>query len=206
MIWFQALPGLVTAILAIYAVTAWRRDFLGRRRIELAEEVLALFYRARDAIHDIRIIGLPDEKKSDNPIRDVMRERPFVPIQKHASYSELFARLQAVRYQFMARFGEDKIAPFNELDQIVQKLNLALRMLNRAERGLIVPTPEKEKTMKQAQAIAWESSDTDDVINPRLDRVISNIEKITRPIIDPPRYWHDLAVQLTSRLRSTKGS
>ena len=40
--------------MAAYSLDAWRREFMGKRRMELAEEVLALFYQARDVIEQIR--------------------------------------------------------------------------------------------------------------------------------------------------------
>ena len=33
---------------------AWREETVGRRRAELAEEVLADFYRVRDVLHRVR--------------------------------------------------------------------------------------------------------------------------------------------------------
>ena len=39
---------------AIYGIDSWRREHKGKREIELAEDVLALFYEARDAIKYMR--------------------------------------------------------------------------------------------------------------------------------------------------------
>ena len=39
---------------AIYGIKSWRKEFKGKRDIELAEEVLELFYKAEDAITAIR--------------------------------------------------------------------------------------------------------------------------------------------------------
>lgn len=48
----------ISMILACWAVIAgidaWRREFVGKRRIELAEETLEAFYALRDAIAFIR--------------------------------------------------------------------------------------------------------------------------------------------------------
>ena len=44
----------VASFAVIYGVNAWRREYVGKRKIELAEEVLALFYEARDVISYIR--------------------------------------------------------------------------------------------------------------------------------------------------------
>ncbi|TDI82488.1 MAG: hypothetical protein E2O80_02055, partial [Betaproteobacteria bacterium] len=45
---------LIAALTFIAGVSAWKREFVGKRRIELAETVLALFYEAEDAIKQIR--------------------------------------------------------------------------------------------------------------------------------------------------------
>ena len=50
----QAISVVVAAASVTFAVTAWRREYTGKRNIELAEEVLALFYQARDVIAYIR--------------------------------------------------------------------------------------------------------------------------------------------------------
>ncbi len=39
---------------AIYGIDSWRRESIGKRKIELAEDVLALFYEARDVIRYMR--------------------------------------------------------------------------------------------------------------------------------------------------------
>lgn len=48
---------IIASIVAIYGIRAWRREFIGKRKIELAEEVLALFYETRDIIRYIRDPG-----------------------------------------------------------------------------------------------------------------------------------------------------
>ena len=45
---------ILSAITILLGIRAWKREFIGKRKIELAEETLMLFYQARDAIRDIR--------------------------------------------------------------------------------------------------------------------------------------------------------
>ncbi len=45
---FQAVSLIVAAWTAVYGISAWRREFLGKKRIDLAEEVLVSFYEAKD--------------------------------------------------------------------------------------------------------------------------------------------------------------
>lgn len=44
----------VTAVSVAWGISAWRREYVGKRRIELAESVLALFYEAEEAVKAIR--------------------------------------------------------------------------------------------------------------------------------------------------------
>ena len=52
---------IIASITAIYGINAWRREYRGKKDIDLAEETLALFYKAKDAISAIRnrMIALP---------------------------------------------------------------------------------------------------------------------------------------------------
>jgi len=55
--WVEAIGALLTGLATVLAgwaalrsLDAWRRETVGRRKAELAEEVLAQFYRARDIL------------------------------------------------------------------------------------------------------------------------------------------------------------
>ncbi len=50
----QAVAVIVASVVAIFGINAWKREYVGKRRMELAEEVLAMFYEVRDVMHDIR--------------------------------------------------------------------------------------------------------------------------------------------------------
>jgi hypothetical protein len=45
---------IVASCTAIYGIGSWRREYVGKKRAELAEEALCHFYEARDAIQHIR--------------------------------------------------------------------------------------------------------------------------------------------------------
>ena len=51
---FQSVSIIVASLAAVYGFDAWRREFIHKRRVELAELVLELFYKARDVIFEIR--------------------------------------------------------------------------------------------------------------------------------------------------------
>ena len=50
----ESISLIIAAWAVIIGVNAWRREYIGKRRLELAEEVLSLFYEARDIIRYIR--------------------------------------------------------------------------------------------------------------------------------------------------------
>ncbi|MBM3328880.1 MAG: hypothetical protein FJY67_05325 [Calditrichaeota bacterium] len=50
----QAISIILASITIILGIEAWKREFIGKRRIELAEDVLAKFYEIRDFIAYIR--------------------------------------------------------------------------------------------------------------------------------------------------------
>ena len=50
----SSIATLIAALAVLVGVYTWKRELVGKRRIGLAESVLALFYEAEDAIKQIR--------------------------------------------------------------------------------------------------------------------------------------------------------
>ena len=97
----------------------------------------------------------------------------------------MFNKLHSKRYQFIARFREEKAKPFDELRHIVNEIHCAANEL--AEIWCEVPYNQEDKKKLQEQRIKqekifWYYGKCDPII-PRLEEVISNIEKICKPII-----------------------
>lgn len=196
---FKNLSILLAAWSVIYGISAWRREFIGKRKIELAEEVLALFYEAKDALHAIRSpFGFEGEGSTRKPGK---YERPedketldnaYVVIERYNKYQALFNKLYAMRYRFMAQIGKDEAKPFDELRVIINEIILASRRLARlwTHKNLNALSPEQlekhQKSIEEAEAIFWERSVDPDPINPRLEEVITKMDKICRSIIETP--------------------
>src|SRR6266540_1170536 len=135
---FQSASVIVAALVAIFGIDAWRREYVGKRRMELAEEVLALFYQARDVIRSIRNpVGYSGEgetrKRGPNESREMKEalDRAYVLHERYNKHVDLFSRLHALRYRFMAQVGKEKSRPFDDLDRILGELFLAARRLAR---------------------------------------------------------------------------
>lgn len=187
-----SLSVIVASGTAIYSVNAWRREFKGKRDIKLAEEVLALFYQARDAISAIRSPfpckgegSRRQPEDNESPEQKRARDRAYVVYEHYEKRQEVFNKLQAKQYQFMSRFGSSKAQPFHDLRHIVHEIALAAGMLGDfwCERG---DDPEERKRLleetRRNESVIWSMGDKD-TLAPRVDKVIQDIEQICSPII-----------------------
>ena len=104
-----SLASLVAAGLAVYGVNSWRREHVGRRKIEFAESTLECFYAASAAIRDIRhgasqggegASRLRQEGESD--VETKLRNKAYVPLERLKAYQETFDCLRSMQYRAMA--------------------------------------------------------------------------------------------------------
>ena len=180
---------------AIYGVDAWRREHVGKRRIELAEETLALFYEAVDAVrylrhpvsfgseHDDIERGAGESEQAFNA-----RKNASVVFYRHKQYQHLFSKIHAARYRFMAQFGKGAAKPFDDLHGIVSQILLSARLLSRYWALDTFQSEEQRdkhwERIAQQEAVFWEVLEDEDPINPRLSQLIEHIEKTCRQAID----------------------
>ena len=181
----------------IYGISAWKVEFLGKRRIELAEEVLALFYQVRDAIEAIRSsFGYEGEGKTrkpgpnEKPEHKNALDQAYVLIERYNRHAEVFSRLHALRYRFMAQFGTDASTPFDDLNRLINELLLAAR---RKARLAMVPerSLQSEAALEkhhqewlEIERVYYNSGDENDPIAPKRVKIISTIESTCRLILE----------------------
>jgi hypothetical protein len=193
----QSASIILAALFAIYGFDAWRREHIGKRRIELAEEVLALFYQARDAIAAIRSpLGFEGEGKTR---KSTPNERPedkdgldqaYVLIERYNSHSELFSRIHSLRYRVMAQLGLEAAKPFDSLNEIVHELIISARRMSRLNTrrewaSLSAETEEKNhREYMEIHSIYYGTGGADDPISPRVKQAVSDIERTCRSIIE----------------------
>ena len=192
----QSISVILASLFVIYGIDAWRREFIGKRRMELAEEVLALFYQARDVIQAIRspfgYVGEGETRKpapNERPEDKDALDQAFVIVERYNRHIETFSRIQALRYRFMAQLGVDAATPFNELNSIMNELLLVsrrkARLMTRRERSFRSESDVEKHylEMEKVDAIFY-SGAADDPIAPRVDAVVEQIERMCKDIID----------------------
>jgi hypothetical protein len=192
----QSISVIFAALFAAYGFDAWRREHIGKRRIELAEDVLALFYQASDAINQMRSPfgfagegGSRKQSPNENPNHKQALDSAYVLIERYGRHSELFAKLHAIRYRFMAQLGTDKAAPFDAINKIVNELIVSaheMAHINTFPAHSINKDNEKNynEDWERVHGTYYASGDEKDPIAPRVKAAIAEMEDTCRGIID----------------------
>ena len=186
---------LIAALTFIAGVSAWRREFVGKHHMELAESVLAMFYEAADAIRQIRnpcsFVGEgTTRKRAENELAEDSRllDQANIVFERYQKRKTLFSQIGAKRYRVMAMFGPSAKEPFDELDAIINEVLNAARMLGShywPRQGRVEMAPKEFKKhqheMQNYEAIFWLMDEDKDTISPRVQRIIEEIETILQP-------------------------
>jgi len=192
----QGLSIIVASIFAIYGFDTWRREYVGIRRIELAEEVLALFYQARDAIESIRnpfgFDGEGQSRKSSGSESAELKQaldQAYVLIERYNKHSELFSRIYSLRYKFMALLGHEAAQPFEELNKILTELMLSSHQMSVRAKYLQLNFNSEAQEQKDLESFlktnqVYYGGGEDDPIAPRVNKTIEKIEGTCRNIIE----------------------
>lgn len=192
----------LTAIVAICGITAWRREFKGKRQIELAEDVLALFYEAKDAISAIRSpFGYEGEGGTRKPVEGETehekrsRDKAYSVWERYDKHRGVFNKLHSMRYRFMAQIGKEEAEPLEQMWKIVNSILAAAGSLSGlwVERSRLPYKSEEDKGLskeiRRLEAIFWWQGSKDD-IDKEVAEIISRIEKTCKPIIMKAGHKH----------------
>jgi hypothetical protein len=207
-----ASSALIAALSFAFGVSAWKREYVGKRRIELAETTLAKFYEAAAAIRTIRSpFGRSDEGKSrqrdssETPESSAHWDRAHVAFERYEQRSALFNEIASMKYRFMTAFGKAAGAPFDELHAVVNEIFISARMLADVywpRQGSEMSERAREihlRDLEEHQAIFWLPKASDDKIAPRVEAIIREIEEITQLAVSGPPSWRRRAWQWTTR-------
>jgi len=187
----------IAAVSFVVGVSAWKREFVGKRRIELAESVLALFYEAEDAIREIRnplsYGGEGKSRKRADGERDEesqLLDQAYVVFERYEKREKLFAQLRSLKYRVMASFGSKAGDPFVELHKVINEKFVAARMLGShywPRQGRVSMKEEEFRKhleqMHKQEAVFWYMGEENDEISPRARKAVEEIEVITQQAI-----------------------
>lgn len=180
---FQAMTACAAvtgAIVAVLGYRKWKPESIGRRKIELVEQILADFYQAKDVIDWARLPSgwsneaekrkrLADESEEERAARDAY----YRTIHRLVSNAELFSRLQSRKYQAIAYFGETARQPFDELGDIHSKVMAAASNLIRYYKA-DGELPENWDTWEET--VGWQTEGNIDMIADQLTALLVKLD------------------------------
>lgn len=191
----QAISIIIAAISFIYGINAWRREFIGKRKIELAEKVLSLFYEARDAIKYMRnIFGNSEESKTrkrsefESNGQSRLLDQAYVVFERYQKNEKVFAELNSLKYRVMTVFGAEYVKPFNDLNFIIRDIFTAANLMGIYSNDLDITYGKRKSELlekiKENEKIRWYMFDENDDIENRLNNIISEVEKLTKEVVN----------------------
>jgi len=179
----------------ISGVGAWKREFIGKRRIELAEQLLGKFFEVVDAVAYIRSpFSSSDEGKSrkrgesESAAESRLLDRGYVVVERYSKKESVFAEFNALKYRSMAAFGAESGKVFEDTFNAVNSILASARILALfywPSYGQVPPPggqpQDHREEIRRHEAILWETGREPDEIKSKLADVQSRLEKITGP-------------------------
>ena len=207
----QSISIIIACWTAVAGIGAWRREFVGKRRIQLAEDVLEAFFKVRDAISNIRnpfSAGNEGSSRKQGNIETAatteLLNRAYIVVERYQKNEDAFRNFGLLKYRFMATFGKDAEAIFTQLEQTVNKIFVSARMLGShywPRQGRVQMTEQEfEKHLSEMhnhEAIFWDLHDGKDQIQKDLDEILGKLERVTAPVFEDGSGLYDI---LTKKL------
>ncbi len=194
----KSLSVIVASGVAIYGINSWRREAKWKRKYELAEEALSLFYEVQDAISIIRSpFGYTGEgktrKRNENEREEdsEILDQAYVVIERFEKNKEPFYKLRALKYRFITLFGKDSEQYFNDVVKLTNRIMTVSGFLGRRywkDQGSRKFTDEEFerhlKKMEEYEAIIWEDyGDNGDEIKEKLEQIIKGMERVCNSVL-----------------------
>jgi len=184
----------------ISGIGAWKREFIGKRQIELAEQVLAKFFEVKDAIAYIRNpFSSSNEGKtrqrSDNELTNEseLLDRGYIVVERYSAKESVFAEFNTLKYKFMASFGVDTEQIFNDTNKALNSIFVSARMLAthywKRQGRVSMEGDEFQRhldEMHRHEGVFWDIGNEEDEIRKKLNEIQEKLEKATAPCFQEP--------------------
>lgn len=194
----QAFSIFVACWAIISGVNAWKREFIGKRKIELAETTLATYFEIKDTIAFLRSPfsnntegdtrkRSPHETEAEQQLLD----RGYIIFERYEKKKEVFIQFKTLKYKFMAVFGPETEEIFTSTNQIINSIFTSANMLAtyywQRQGKVQMQADEFQKhldEMKHHEGIFWDLNNENDEIRKKLNTIQQNLETITKPCFE----------------------
>jgi len=188
----------------ISGIGAWKRQFIGKRQIELAEQTLAKFFEVKDAIAFIRNPFYREDegktrKKDENEPHYVSRllDQGYIVVERYSKKESIFADFNTLKYRFMASFGSDTEEIFTDTFKVLNSIiesakRLAHKYWRRYEEEPRRMNNRELDEMHRLEGIFWDYGNEDDEIRTKLNEIQHKIELATGDCFKEPKKTFEL--------------
>jgi hypothetical protein len=194
----QAIAVIAACWAIISGVDAWKREYIGKRKLELAEDALALFFEIKDTIAHIRSpFSNTEEGKSrkrsdrESPAESELLDRGYIVFERYESRKSVFIQFSTLKYRFMATFGSETEKIFSDTNKTLNSIFIAARLLAThywPRQGRVHMTEQEfEKhldDMNKHEGVFWDMLNDEDEIRSKLETIQNELEKITKPCFE----------------------
>lgn len=184
----------------ISGVGAWKREFIGKRKIDLAEQTLAKFFEVNDAIAFIRNPfssgneGSTREKgEHETEAETELLNRGYIVVERYQKRELVFSEFQTLKYKFMATFGKETEQIFTDTARALNSIFVSARMLAthywQRQGRVHMEADEFQRhldEMHRHEGIFWDIQTDDDEIRKQLNSVLQRLESVTAPSFAEP--------------------
>lgn len=204
MIELATIAQMVAVISACWAIIsgvgAWKREFIGKRQIELAEQVLEKFFEVKDAIAYIRNpFASSDEGKTrqrrdgETTAESDLLDRGYIVVERYSKKENVFADFNTVKYKFMASFGPETEQIFIDTNKALNSIFVSARMLAthywQRQGRVQMEKDEFQKhldEMHRHEGIFWDIGSDTDEIRIQLKAIQERLEQATASCFQEP--------------------
>ncbi len=185
----------------ISGIGAWKREFIGKRQIELAEQILAKFFEIRDAIAFIRNpFSRSDEgttrKRGEHETQEQAQllDRGYIVVERYIKKEAVFAEFNTLKYRFMATFGANTEEIFTETNRVLNSIFASAQMLAThywQRQGRVKMEGDEFQghldEMHRHEGIFWDIGGTKtDEVTTKLNTIQANLEAAVKPCFQEP--------------------
>lgn len=172
------------AVCAVLALDAWKKEFIGKKKIEFAANLVKKAYEINDLISFVRS---PFSRKTETDeiekeinlenSSDIKGNSSFlIPKYRLIKIDEQIRNFFVLRSEAVMYFGKDIKYIFDKIIEIKTKISISSNVLYRESKKA------SPKQRPEDEQIIWETDDEDDPIKKELNTIIKDLEINLEPL------------------------
>lgn len=194
---FEALSALVVAGCAVLALHTWRKEFVGKKKIEFAAEFVEKAIDVKDFIAAVRngVSLVSEEEDIENELK---KENRYIPNGKTAYLTPKYRIIKkddyiknfySLKTKALMYFGEDALKIYSVVNSVIIKIKISSDELYRGS----CYSHLKDEKVKQDMEVIWSSYSSDDKIAQEIERAVEELKLNLEPLYQDKKFeWKKL--------------